>query len=636
VREGVARAARLWQIDGVPHASTPGVSGGVPDEAWSPRAVVPGAPPTIALPGYRNLVLVASGGDSFVYRAQQEGLNRPVAVKVLVGEQEGVPPARYQRELEITVRLGRAHPNIVTVLDTQTLPDGRPCIVMEYYELGSLQDQLRAHGPLPASAVVAAGTVVADALAYAHREGVLHRDVKPQNILVLPTSYVLADFGLARRIDAGHTASLERFSYRHASPQVLDGELPTVADDVYSLGSTLFTLLDGRTPFAVDDPEADSALAYLRRARSELPRPIRSSDATPELLAIIDRCLAKRREDRFADAATLRDALRSVVTEARVWSRTWQPRTIPGRAGPTFDEPSVPAPPPPAAESSAPAALAQIPTVSASAPLAGIDPLVRHWDADPPRPPAQEASTPRILPRDETPTPRIIAPPPTPAPDPRDAPPLQAGPSVRIVPGPVTAAQPAVDLRSYPGPGRVGQQRLPRPQWNEEEYDDSVGLDGENYDADRPGRGPWRRLLLLALLALVFGTALGVGGSWLRARLRPDATSPYGPVQTFTGTLPTGAGTQRIDPTLAPQVTTLTDRGTSVVLVWTDPSGGAATFLVLSVDGANTKLLLQVSPGTTTATVTGLDSAAPRYCFEVVAFVADAAGSSELACTPQR
>ena len=102
-------------------------------------------------------------------------------------------------------------------------------------------------------------------------------------------SYVLADFGLARRVDAGHSSSLERFSYRHAAPQVLDGELPTVADDVYSLGSTLFTLLDGRPPFASDDPDADTALAYLRRVRTEAPRHIRTSDAPPELLAIIDR-----------------------------------------------------------------------------------------------------------------------------------------------------------------------------------------------------------------------------------------------------------------------------------------------------------------------------------------------------------
>jgi hypothetical protein len=212
-------------------------------------------------------------------------------------------------------------------------------------------------------------------------------------------------------------------------------------------------------------------------------------------------------------------------------------------------------------------------------------------------------------------------------------------------PGPVTAPQPAVDPRPYAGTGRVAQQRQLPPRWSEDGYDDSVGYDGDEYDPDeydgdepapRPARTRWGRLVLLALLALVLGTSLGVGGSWLIGRLRTDTTSPYQLVPTFAGVLPTAAGTQRIDPALAPVVTTLTDRGSSVVLVWTDPSVGAATFLVLSVDGARSNLLLQISPGTTTATVTGLDPEAPRYCFEVVAFVGDSAGPSALACTPQR
>src|SRR5690625_6515525 len=90
---------------------------------------------------------------------------------------------------------------------------------MDFHALGSLHDRLVAHGPLPVSEVVTAGTAVADALTFAHQAGVLHRDVKPQNILLLPTSYVLSDFGIARMADAGYTATMERFSYRHASPR---------------------------------------------------------------------------------------------------------------------------------------------------------------------------------------------------------------------------------------------------------------------------------------------------------------------------------------------------------------------------------------------------------------------------------
>ncbi|WP_136520880.1 serine/threonine-protein kinase, partial [Cellulomonas telluris] len=168
------------------------------------------------------------------------------------------------REIEITVGLGRQHPNIVTVLATGTTASGRPAIVMEYYDGGTLNDQLRERGPFPAEEVVRIGLVLSDALAFAHAQGFLHRDVKPQNVLVLPTSWVLADFGIARLVDADYTASVEAFTYRHASPQILDGHPPTQADDIWSLGSTLYTLLECRTPFSSDDPDDDSALAYLR------------------------------------------------------------------------------------------------------------------------------------------------------------------------------------------------------------------------------------------------------------------------------------------------------------------------------------------------------------------------------------
>ena len=262
------------------------------DELWAPRPT--GAGGGALLPGYRDFVLIARGGDSVVYRAHQDALDRDVAVKVVqLDDPESI--ARFRRELAITVQLGRQHPNIVTVLATGTTSEGQPCLVMDYFELGSLHGRLTERGPLPVSEVVAAGIVVADALAFAHAQGVLHRDVKPQNVLVLPTSYVLADFGLARAIDAGHSNSLERFSYRHAAPQILDGEPPTVADDVYSLGSTLFTLLDGRPPFAADDPDEDSALSYLRRARTEPPRELTRDDVPAPLKQVVERCLSRSR-----------------------------------------------------------------------------------------------------------------------------------------------------------------------------------------------------------------------------------------------------------------------------------------------------------------------------------------------------
>ncbi|MEU4442348.1 serine/threonine-protein kinase [Actinosynnema sp. NPDC050801] len=280
--------------------------------AWAPPPGAGGAAQAVALPGYSDFRLVAHGGEGTVYRATQDGLGRDVAVKVLdVTDPETV--SRFRRELEITVRLGRQHPHVVTVLDTGVIA-GRPCIVMEYYDLGSLHDRLQQRGPLPVHEVVAAGIAVADALSFAHGQGILHRDVKPQNILVLPTSYVLADFGIARGADAAHTASLHMVSYRHAAPQMVDGQPPAATDDLWSLGSTLFTLLDGQPPFASANPGEDTMLAYLGRVREAQPRSLLRRDVPVELMAILLRCLRKAREERFPDAASLRAALAAVPT----------------------------------------------------------------------------------------------------------------------------------------------------------------------------------------------------------------------------------------------------------------------------------------------------------------------------------
>ena len=202
------------------------VSGGMGDSsdaAWRPP---PTGPQQVEhLDGYTDLVEVGRGGDSVVYRARQESVYRDVAIKVLSIDSVGDPvrSARFAREIEITVQLGRQHPNIVTVLATGTTASGRPAVVMDFFEGGTLHDRLKAHGPLLPEEVGRIGEVLADALSFAHERGVLHRDVKPQNVLVLPTSWVLADFGIARMMDAEHTSSAETFTYRHAAPQILDG-----------------------------------------------------------------------------------------------------------------------------------------------------------------------------------------------------------------------------------------------------------------------------------------------------------------------------------------------------------------------------------------------------------------------------
>ena len=160
--------------------------------------------------------------------------------------------------------------------------------------------------------------VLSDALAFAHAHGVLHRDVKPQNVLVLPTSWVLADFGIARLVDAEHTSSVETFTYRHASPQILDGQPPTAADDIWSLGSTLFTLLDGpRRRSPATTPTTTPPWPTCAGSAPSTTAPF-SSDVGA-LGAVIGRCLVKDVTARWGSVHELRDAL------LRLRHGAWEP-----------------------------------------------------------------------------------------------------------------------------------------------------------------------------------------------------------------------------------------------------------------------------------------------------------------------
>lgn len=392
------------------------VSGGDPhaDRAWMPaEPPASGPPPTAAesLAGYTDLVEIGRGGESVVYRARDTRLNRDVAIKVLLVD-DATTVSRFQREVEITVSLGRQHPNIMTVLATGTTASGRPAIVMDHYERGSLDHRLHESGPVPAPDVVAIGTVLADALSFAHAHGVLHRDVKPQNVLVLPTSYVLADFGIARLAGSEHTASAERFTYRHASPQILDGHPPTASDDIWSLGSTLFTLLDGRPPFASDDPDDDTALAYLRRARTEPHRPLVVTDANAGLVAVVERALRKDPAERWPDAAAMRDALEDLRASLRAWAPeagTTAPAPVPRepreRRDDTAERPApppapVPAPEPEPVAEPGPVALSVLSHAPGSAEVRDAEPTAHGIDGDGRGPEGE------VLPGSEAPRPR--------------------------------------------------------------------------------------------------------------------------------------------------------------------------------------------------------------------------------------
>lgn len=268
------------------------------------------APPLLPrLPGYDDLELIAHGTTALVFRATQARLNRLVAIKVITID-TGEIPTNAARELATTVALS-SQPHIVSIIDTGVTDDDRPYIVMEYCEGGSYAQILRHGGPLPVDDVIEVGVKIGEALHAAHQVGIVHRDVKPSNILRSRFGPALTDFGIARAPDElGSTLTREMMTPHHASPEALLHQAQSAPSDMYSLASTLWTLLAGHPPFVSGNRPALDLVAFRDRVLHEPLPPLPRDDVPPWLRVELERAMAKLPAQRHGSALEFAEALR--------------------------------------------------------------------------------------------------------------------------------------------------------------------------------------------------------------------------------------------------------------------------------------------------------------------------------------
>src|SRR6476469_5397525 len=262
---------------------------------------------------YRLEEQIGAGAMGVGWRATDELLNRPVAVKELLAVTPSLDPAETEESRQRILREGRIgarlqHAHVISMFDV-VVHDDRPWLVMEYLPSDSLATVVREKGPLLPVRVAAIGRDVADGLAAAHAAGVVHRDVKPGNVLIGTDGRVkLTDFGVARAVDdvqltrTGLIAGTPAF----LAPEIAQGRQPTAASDVFALGATLYTAVEGVPPFGLDD----NAYALLHKVATGEPETPRRAGA---LTGVLMRLLSVDPEAR-PSAAQARDLLGGVTT----------------------------------------------------------------------------------------------------------------------------------------------------------------------------------------------------------------------------------------------------------------------------------------------------------------------------------
>jgi len=317
---------------------------------------VTGQFPQILAGRYEIRDLIGSGGMAEVHLGYDKRLSRIIAIKLLRSDIAGDPTfqARFRREAQSAAALN--HPTIVAVYDSGeeefTAPNGStrsvPYIVMEYVEGHTVRELLGDGEAVPIPEAVEITTGVLDALEYSHRAGIVHRDIKPGNIMLTSTGAVkVMDFGIARAIEDSAATVTQTHAVvgtaQYLSPEQARGELVDARSDLYSTGCLLYELLTGQPPFT-----GDSAVAIAYQHVREIPKPpsALAADVPESLDRVVLKALAKARDDRYQDAAHMRTELLAAARGMAVSApatETWQSTTAMPSA--TAPSPAPPAPP---------------------------------------------------------------------------------------------------------------------------------------------------------------------------------------------------------------------------------------------------------------------------------------------------
>jgi predicted Ser/Thr protein kinase len=283
--------------------------------------------------------LIAEGGMGRVYQCRHRVLGKKLAIKVMRAELAEVPEAtqRFLLEAKAASLVGNEH--VIDIIDFGALADGSAYLVMEFLEGIPLSRKLADEGPLPLARLVSIGVQIAEGLTAVHAKGLVHRDLKPDNVFLTErrgTEFVkILDFGVAKVLHAAAKltqAGMVVGTPHYMSPEQAAGSTLDVRGDIYALGVILYELASGCVPFDAEN-SAEVLLQQVRCAPPAIQSSNPEANVPAELEAIIARCLAKRPEERFQSMAELLCALRGLLPEGAAPGRVYPPLSLPGEQG---------------------------------------------------------------------------------------------------------------------------------------------------------------------------------------------------------------------------------------------------------------------------------------------------------------